>query len=184
MSGKDTLHIPWAFSLNEAPSLPLIGEHHPLRRESVKWLLWANGAALLVGILAFAAWSAASRRETAAPVTARGQDRSLHRTRRAPLDRQGLGASDRHRPGGGPSLDRRARAGARRAGSRRHHRHPDRDVGGADPGQHERPGREAPATRSWSRWTSRRIAVPPRRSSWRWRRSRCACASPPRSTPR
>jgi protein TonB len=68
MSGKDTLHIPWAFSLNEAPSLPLIGEHHPLRRESVKWLLWANGAALVVGILAFVAWSAASHREAAAPV--------------------------------------------------------------------------------------------------------------------
>lgn len=68
MSGKDTVHIPWAFSLVDASSLPLIGERHPLRREFRRWILWANGAALLVGLLAFGAWSAASHREAAAPV--------------------------------------------------------------------------------------------------------------------
>lgn len=51
-------HIPWAFSLDTAPSLPLTGDQHPLRRELAKWLSWANGATLLlvVGLFAFYLW--------------------------------------------------------------------------------------------------------------------------------
>lgn len=68
MSAKDTLHIPWAFSLTEAPNLPLAGDKHPLRRESNKWLYWSNGVALLAGTLVFMVWFVSSRREAAAPV--------------------------------------------------------------------------------------------------------------------
>ena len=68
MSGKDALHIPWAFSLDAAPSLPLTGERHPLRHEFARWLLWANGIVLVLGLLATGVWSLASRRETRAPV--------------------------------------------------------------------------------------------------------------------
>jgi len=45
-------HIPWAFSLENAPRLPLTGDEHPLRREAARWLTWANAATLLVVALA------------------------------------------------------------------------------------------------------------------------------------
>jgi protein TonB len=69
MSAKQGAHTPWAFTLTDAPRLPLTGEQHPLRREFMKWLLWANGAALAVGIVAFGAWYLASRGRPEAPVT-------------------------------------------------------------------------------------------------------------------
>jgi protein TonB len=50
------MHIPWAFPLNEAPRLPLTGEDHPLKREFGRWLWWANGTAVLLGIAIFASW--------------------------------------------------------------------------------------------------------------------------------
>jgi len=50
------MHIPWAFSLDEAPRLPLTGEAHPLRREFGRWLCWGNASAILLGILLFAGW--------------------------------------------------------------------------------------------------------------------------------
>ncbi len=57
MSGnKDTVHIPWAFSLTEAPRLPVTGEDHPLAHEFRKWLLWANGTALVLGLALFLSW--------------------------------------------------------------------------------------------------------------------------------
>lgn len=59
--------IPWAFSLAEAPRLPLTGEHHPLRRELGKWLSWGNAAALLLGIVLFAAWYAWTHRPQEEP---------------------------------------------------------------------------------------------------------------------
>ncbi len=62
-------HIPWAFALDDAPSLPLTGERHPLRRERARWLRWANLGALVIGLLAFGAWFAASHlKPEAAPV--------------------------------------------------------------------------------------------------------------------
>lgn len=49
----DTGHIPWAFPLDDAPSLPLTGDNHPLRRETAKWLSWANVITLAVAAAAF-----------------------------------------------------------------------------------------------------------------------------------
>ena len=62
MRSKDPLHIPWAFSLSGAPSLPATGESHPLHREAGRWLGWAAGASLLLGLLLFAGWQLWSRR--------------------------------------------------------------------------------------------------------------------------
>jgi protein TonB len=56
MSGRDPMHIPWAFSLADAPHLPITGDAHPLRREAPKWLGWANGSAVAVGLVLFGAW--------------------------------------------------------------------------------------------------------------------------------
>ena len=50
---RTTDHIPWAFSLDDAPSLPLTGDHHPLRRETAKWLSWANVITLVMVAAAF-----------------------------------------------------------------------------------------------------------------------------------
>ena len=68
MSTKGSLHIPWAFSLTDAPRLPLTGEVHPLNRERWKWLAWACGASLTLGIVLFAAWYAWSHLERSEPV--------------------------------------------------------------------------------------------------------------------
>jgi TonB family protein len=46
-------HIPWAFSLDDAPSLPLTGDDHPLRRETAKWLTWANLITIAVAAAIF-----------------------------------------------------------------------------------------------------------------------------------
>lgn len=46
-------HIPWAYSLESAPQLPLTGDQHPLRRELAKWLSWASAATLLIAALSF-----------------------------------------------------------------------------------------------------------------------------------
>ena len=70
MSAKDPLHIPWAFSLLDAPILPARGEGHPLRREAARWLGWAAAASLVCGLLLFAAWQLWSRRSPA-PVAQR-----------------------------------------------------------------------------------------------------------------
>jgi len=62
-------HIPWAFSLDDAPSLPLTGDHHPLRRETAKWLSWANVITLAVAAAAFGGYYLWSHRAPAeAPV--------------------------------------------------------------------------------------------------------------------
>lgn len=64
-------HIPWAFALDDAPSLPLVGERHPLRRELARWLTWANGGTLVLVVVVFAAWTWWSHRAPAAPPVAR-----------------------------------------------------------------------------------------------------------------
>jgi protein TonB len=64
-------HIPWAFPLQTAPSLPLTGDQHPLRREFARWLTWANGATLVVALGVFAGWAWWSQREPEAPPVAR-----------------------------------------------------------------------------------------------------------------
>ncbi|MBN2172130.1 MAG: TonB family protein [Candidatus Krumholzibacteriota bacterium] len=56
MGAKDPLHIPWAFSLSEAPRLPATGEGHPLRREAARWLAWSTAGILALGLLAFGVW--------------------------------------------------------------------------------------------------------------------------------
>lgn len=62
-----TAHIPWAYSLDDAPRLPLTGEDHPLRRELGRWLSWANGITLLLGALVFAGWWLWSHRQVPEP---------------------------------------------------------------------------------------------------------------------
>lgn len=64
-------HIPGAFALDDAPSLPLVGERHPLRRELARWLALACGGTLLIAVLAFAAWAWWTHRAPAAPPVAR-----------------------------------------------------------------------------------------------------------------
>jgi protein TonB len=64
-------HIPWAYALDDAPSLPLTGESHPLRRELARWLTWATGGTLLLVLLVFAGWVAWSHRAPSAPPVAR-----------------------------------------------------------------------------------------------------------------
>ncbi|HOX24531.1 MAG TPA: energy transducer TonB [Candidatus Krumholzibacteria bacterium] len=65
----DVRHVPWAYRLEGAPSLPLVGEQHPLRREFARWLAWASAAAIALGLAAFGLWTWWSQREPeAAPV--------------------------------------------------------------------------------------------------------------------
>jgi protein TonB len=68
VNAKSAPHIPWAFSLERAPHLPLTGEAHPLNRETGKWLYWGSGGALMVGLLLFGMWTAWSRAEKREPV--------------------------------------------------------------------------------------------------------------------
>lgn len=67
MGAKDPLHIPWAFSLNEAPSLPATGEGHPLRQEAARWLAWATAGILALGLLVFGVWWVWSLRHSSPP---------------------------------------------------------------------------------------------------------------------
>ncbi|MFN8177845.1 MAG: TonB family protein [bacterium] len=71
MSRHDSARVPWAFSLADAPQLPVTGEMHPLRRETAKWLSWANAVSLVLGLLAFAAWLAWTHARETAPVARR-----------------------------------------------------------------------------------------------------------------
>jgi protein TonB len=64
-------HIPWAFTLDNAPSLPLTGESHPLRRERARWLRWANLGTLVLGLVIFASYVGWSHRKASAPPVAR-----------------------------------------------------------------------------------------------------------------
>ncbi len=52
----DGIHIPWAYALDDAPALPLVGEGHPLRRELARWLGVAGGATLLLALVLLSAW--------------------------------------------------------------------------------------------------------------------------------
>jgi TonB family protein len=66
---SDVPHIPWAYSLDDAPQLPLTGDQNPLRRELARWLLWASGitlAVLLAVFLGYQWWS--QRKPVEAPV--------------------------------------------------------------------------------------------------------------------
>lgn len=71
MTRRDPMHILWAFSLAHAPSLPLTGEEHPLRRELARWLSWASGITLVLALAAFATWYFWSRATPPAPVERR-----------------------------------------------------------------------------------------------------------------
>ena len=51
-----------AFSLAHASRLPVTGGRHPLRRESTRWLSWANASSLLLAVAVFAAWNVWSHR--------------------------------------------------------------------------------------------------------------------------
>ena len=64
-------HIRWAFSLDQAPRLPLTGEAHPLRRESARWLAWASGATVVLFLALFLAYQWWSHRAPAEAPTMR-----------------------------------------------------------------------------------------------------------------
>ncbi len=64
-------HIPWAYSLDDAPRLPLTGEQHPLRRELARWLTWANLITMLLATVATGTWLWWSGRQPAARPVAR-----------------------------------------------------------------------------------------------------------------
>jgi TonB family protein len=69
-SATSARHIPWAFRLDDAPSLPLTGDRHPLRQEFARWLAWASGVTLVICLAAFGVWIWWSHRvPEAAPVT-------------------------------------------------------------------------------------------------------------------
>ncbi len=53
---NEVRHIQWAFSLDDAPTLPLTGENHPLRQELAKWLSWANLVTILLTAAVFGGW--------------------------------------------------------------------------------------------------------------------------------
>jgi len=67
----DVHHIPWAYALDDAPSLPLTGDRHPLRKELVRWLTWASGGTLLLVLVVFAGWAWWSQRTPPPPPVAR-----------------------------------------------------------------------------------------------------------------
>lgn len=67
MSVRDELHIPWAYPVAGSAPLPLTGELHPLRREAPRWLAWASGTALALGLLGFGAYRWWTGREPAEP---------------------------------------------------------------------------------------------------------------------
>jgi protein TonB len=67
MTAKDALHIPWAFSLTEAPRLPLTGEAHPLRLERARWMLLACLVTLALSGALFGGWLWWSSREPPPP---------------------------------------------------------------------------------------------------------------------
>ena len=64
-------HIPWAYSLDEAPRLPLTGDAHPLRREFARWLLWACGATIVLFVSVFLAYQWWSHRQPVEAPTVR-----------------------------------------------------------------------------------------------------------------
>lgn len=71
IDSKEVQHIPWAYALDDAPSLPLTGESHPLRRELARWLTWANGGTLMLVLVLFGLYSWWSHRTPPAPPVAR-----------------------------------------------------------------------------------------------------------------
>ncbi len=61
-STADVRHIQWAFSLDQAPNLPLVGEEHPLRQELAKWLTWASLLTVLLAAGVFGTYYYLSHR--------------------------------------------------------------------------------------------------------------------------
>lgn len=67
MSPRNASRLPGAFPLVDAPRLPLTGGRHPLNQEFTRWLSWANGAALVLGIVAFGLWILTGRLKKSEP---------------------------------------------------------------------------------------------------------------------
>ncbi len=60
---RDTMHIPWAYSLVGAKRLPVSGRRHPLEKESTRYLLTGAMVAISVGLAAFLFWQWLLHRE-------------------------------------------------------------------------------------------------------------------------
>jgi protein TonB len=73
MSSRDSMHIPWAFSLSGALNLPLTGEQHPLLIERSRWMILGCVITLVLGSAGFGLWAWWSRREPPPPV-----ERAVH----------------------------------------------------------------------------------------------------------
>ncbi len=56
LAPPEVRHIPWAYSLDDAPHLPLTGDQNPLRRELAKWLTWGNIITMLLVGSTAGAW--------------------------------------------------------------------------------------------------------------------------------
>jgi TonB family protein len=62
----DPLHIRFAYSLAGATQLPVTGDNHPLSREAHRWILWAGGVTMLLGVCLFVGWQRLEARGPAA----------------------------------------------------------------------------------------------------------------------
>jgi protein TonB len=56
MRVRSLFHFHWTYSLANAPSLPVTGDFHPLKKEAGRWLSWSNAFILFLGISIFGAW--------------------------------------------------------------------------------------------------------------------------------
>ncbi|MFN8547915.1 MAG: TonB family protein [Candidatus Eisenbacteria bacterium] len=64
--GPSHPHMRGAYRLDGVPSLPVVGEKHPLILEFKKWLWWSNGVALALFTIGFASWYWWTHREAKA----------------------------------------------------------------------------------------------------------------------
>jgi protein TonB len=56
MRQRDPLHIRWAYSLAGVTQFPVSGDAHPLEREGARYVIWAAGTSLFLGLALFIGW--------------------------------------------------------------------------------------------------------------------------------
>ena len=60
---RDSMQIPWAYSLVGAKRLPVSGRRHPLEKEASRYVVMGAAIAISVGLLAFLSWQWVLNRE-------------------------------------------------------------------------------------------------------------------------